>query len=147
MKTNLKEVIIAAKCRKGKAEAITAKGAYWLACPPIRTRAFGGDGIGQSSADCSFHLELRHYRDGKVRAVLVANSWHQNHGTSTEEKDFWLADQYATVEDVIIYLRLVELWDKEGISDYHLEGITAALTALGLPEYPIPSPDDEEPAA
>lgn len=143
MQTNLETAIIATKCRKGKAHAITKRGAYWLACPPIRTRAFGGDGIGQSSADGSFDIELRHYRDGCVTVKLVAYTYHQNHGSHEEVTDLDFAEEISTVEDLIIILRNTNKWEREALTDYWIPKLTEALTALGLPEYPIPSPDDE----
>ena len=151
MKTNLREVIIAAKCRKGKAEAITTKGAYWLACEPIDIKYYGGDGIGQSRADMTNTLELRHYRDGKTEATVVTETWHQNHGRQRHSTSTDLLKS-ETVEDVVIRLKNTDVseYDYDGSNiayhDRNYDRLTAALTALGLPEYSIPSPDDE-PAA
>ena len=150
--TTLQDLIIAAKCRKGKAEAITKKGAYWLACPAIRIRSFGGDGIGQSSTDCRNYLELRHYRDGTVKVMVNFHTWHQNHGSSDT---YILAPvlECHTTEEVIVRLKNIGI--KEGYyqnftaaySDWGQDTLTEALTTLGLPEYEIPSPDDDPAAA
>jgi hypothetical protein len=141
MKT-LKELIEATKCRKGSAAATTKRGAYWLAADPIKTRSFGGDGIGQSDADCSCELHLRHYRTAGVSAIVVSESWHQNYGTSRTYTPVDILD-CTTVEYVIA--RLLGTTDAAGNAIYTAWGednLTAALTALGLPDA-MPSPDDE----
>lgn len=148
--TMLQDLIIAAKCRKGKAEAITEKGAYWLPLPAIRIRSFGGDGIGQSSTDCINYLELRHYRDGTVKVMVNFHTWHQNHGSS----DAYISApvlKCQTTEEVIIELKKIGLKESDygqphvtaAYSDWGQDTLTAALTTLGLPEYELPSPDDE----
>lgn len=140
--TTLQDRIIATKCRKGKAHAITDRGAYWLACPPIVTRRYGGDGIGQDSADCTNTLELRHYRDGTVRCLIVNSSWHQNHGHHRSANHVEISFQ-TTAEEVIVMLKNHSIDDRQPCSDYFQPELIATLVALGLPEYEVPSPDDE----
>ena len=69
MKT-LKEIIVETKCRKGESDGTTKQGAFWFACDEILIRSFGGDGVGQSSTDLRNYLQLRHYRNGEVKAVV-----------------------------------------------------------------------------
>lgn len=143
--TTLQDLIIASKCRKGKSHAITAKGAYWLALPPVKIRRYGGDGIGQSYADRANSLELRHYRDGNVEAVVVAESWHQNYGHHVEEIHT-PATTCTTAEEVVVALKNLTISDLESCSDYFQQDLIDALVSISLPEYEIPSPDDEPPA-
>lgn len=140
--TTLETLIRSTKCRKGKATAITAKGAYWLAIPPIKIRRFGGDGIGNDSPDRTNTLELRHYRDGKVRTMIKQESWHQNHGNHSEEVIVSL-NFHTTAEEVIVTLKNHTICDRQPVSDYFQNDLIDALVGLGLPEYEVPSPDDE----
>lgn len=145
--TTLQDLIIAAKCRKGKAHAITAQGAYWLALPSIVIRRYGGDGIGQDSADCTNTLELRHHRDGTVRCRVITSSWHQNHGGNKESHHVEINSQ-DTAEEVVVMLKNYSFHGRQPCSDYYQPELIAALVSLGLPEYEIPSPDDvPDPAA
>lgn len=140
--TTLEEFIRSTKCRKGKAAAITAKGAYWLALPPIKIRRFGGDGIGNDSPDRTNTLELRHYRNGKVRCLIKHESWHQNHGNHCEITEASILD-HKTAEEVIVTLKQHTICDREPVSDHFQDDLIAALVGIGLPEYEFPSPDDE----
>jgi len=148
--TTLADLISSAKCRTGKAHAITDKGAYWLAAEPIVIKSYGGDGIGQSRADMRNHLELRHYRDGKRRVVIVTTTWHQNYGRDTITQETSLCSS-ETVEDVVISLKNTTIGDSDydgsdiAFSDYNYDNLAASLMSFGLPEYPIPSPDEELP--
>jgi hypothetical protein len=83
MKT-LKQICIERKVRKGESAAVTADGAYWLAVDTI-INSGGGDGIGQSAADVSYGLKIRHYRSGEIRAYLTRHTWHQNDGNHTDK--------------------------------------------------------------
>jgi hypothetical protein len=145
MKT-LKELIEGTKCRKGTAEGTTKDGAYWLATKPILIRSFGGDGIGQSSTDLRNYLELRHYRDGSVCAVINFHGWHQNYGTSNRYKFVNGLLECCTVEDVAVYLKGTkdadEDYEAKVYSDRCSSDLENALVALGLPIAP-PSPDEE----
>jgi len=141
MKT-LSDLIVAAKCRKGAAAGTTKKGAYWLAVEPIKIRCFGGDGIGQSSADCTNYLELRHFRDGAVSIVIHYNSWHQNHGMSDTYQSHIGLPMCETVEDVIVALKSANDDGVSAYSDRMEENLTEALVAFGLPES-APAPDED----
>lgn len=151
MKTNttIQQAIIASKCRKGKAHAITAKGAYWLAHAPIIIKRYGGDGIGQTRADMTNTMEIRHYRDGKVKIFIRVSTWHQNEGTHTRTRDASHMIDSKSVEDIIIWLKNTEIgatdYDDSSVSysDYRYDDVATAFMTLGLPEFPIPSPDDE----
>jgi hypothetical protein len=153
MKT-LAQIIIDQKCRKGKAAGTTKKGAYWLAAN-LRTRATGGDGIGQNGADVSYSLQLRHFRNGDVTAVIHYHSWHQNTGT---ENKYELIDSFpspggflalATVEQVIVELKGIKMdvwcgYPENVYSDRCEDILTKGLTALGLLEMEA-APDEEDP--
>jgi len=143
----MKNCIENSKCRRGTADGTTKSGAYWFACDAIKLRCAGGDGIGQSGADITFWLELRHYRSGECRAVIHRNAWHQN-GCYGGGGDCYTQMPAilvcATVEDVIVALKagIDDGYGRETCySDYHEETLTAALTALGLPAT-APAPDD-----
>jgi hypothetical protein len=141
MKT-LQELIVAAKCRKGAAAGTTKKGAYWLACEPIKIRVYGGDGIGQSSPDCTNFLELRHFRDGSVQTVVEFASWHQNQGGRRESYVTVPAlAMCETVEDVIVCLKSCGT-EVAAYSDKMEDKLTDGLVAFGLP-VSAPAPDEE----
>jgi hypothetical protein len=136
------------KCRKGAASGTTKRGAFWLACEPLVLRKCGGDGIGGSGPDVTYTLELRHYRDGDVQAMIHRCSWHQNNG---EYNGFVSCQQLLplkTVEDVICALKgerftLDNDYDVSDHvwSDYYTDSLTTALTDIGLSESD-PAPDE-----
>ena len=142
MKTNttLEQLIISKRCRKGKARAISSRGAYWLAHPAITIRRWGGNGIGQNTADCTRTIELRHYRDGKVRVIAKEESYHQNYGTRNKIED--VPSDASTAEEFVVFLKQCNY-----LSDYWEDELIADLVAFGLPEYDAPSPDDESPTS
>lgn len=141
MKT-LKELIVAAKCRKGQSEGTTKQGAFWLACEPIEIRRYGGDGIGDASADCTNYLHLRHFRDGTVKAAVNFRSWHQNHGTNNTYRSCDNILDCTTIEDVIVCLKHISDDGSPAYSDRQMDYLITALTALGLTES-APAPDEE----
>lgn len=145
MKT-LQECVESVKCRKGQATGTTKRGAYWLACEPIKIRSFGGDGIGNSAASCTHYLELRHYRTGEVRATIHADYWHQN-GAKPDVYQSAPILECTTVEQVIVALKGESIgnddWKDSVYSDYFEDKLTEALTGLGLAESE-PAPDDAE---
>jgi len=135
------------KCRKGKATGTTRDGAYWLVCDPIICRRAGGDGIGNSSADLTYELELRHYRDGEVRAVMVRDAYHQN-GSSRRYRSVPELLECRTVEAVIVCLKQgVDFengaYTETVYSDLKEELLTNALVKLGLAECEQ-APDEED---
>lgn len=137
----LAEIIVALKCRKGKASGTTKHGAYWLACDEILIRSWGGDGIGNNGANLRSRLQLRHFRDGSVRCVARMSSWHQNCGTHNNYVTVRIND-CRTVEDVIT--ALLGESDSDGVAVYSAHfaaDLTAALVALGMPESE-PAPDE-----
>ena len=146
-KGSLGQLIQAKRCRTGGAAGTTKHGAFWLVCPAIRIRNFGGNGLGHNSADGTFFLHLRHYRNGDVVLLLQRHTWHQNYGS---EDTFFqcpaLAD-CASVEEVIVGLK-AGCPRRPGCdceccySDSREPDVTAALTALGLP-VSAPAPDDK----
>lgn len=143
MKT-LKELIVAARCRKGAASGITSEGAYWFACEPIIIRRFGGDGIGCSDADRKNLLQLRHYRNGTVSALVNAMAWHQNYATTSRHQLVASVLGCTTVEEVIACLK-GRSSDDVLYEDYCEHWLADALSALGLPAA-APSPDEEQEA-
>jgi len=150
MKT-LSDIIIDSKCRKGGSDGITSAGAYWL-CPQskiagnrgVKTliRSYGDNGIGNSRADLRHYLELRHYRGGKVSAVVVATSWHQNSGTQKAEIEINSVLTSTSTEELESALLALEdenygpLYGKD-----FSEKLTALAELIGLPDS-APSPDD-----
>lgn len=135
MKT-LKEAVEATKCRKGKADGTTKRGAYWLATDPIIIRRSGGDGIGQSSADVTWTLELRHYRSGEVRPTLHRSAWHQNGSWSGGGDDYYgrqSLNDIHTIEDIVVDLK--KGTDEEACySDKRYDDLSAALSSIGMDE-------------
>ena len=147
MKT-LKDLIIEAKCRKGEAHGTTKRGAYW--CPFGKDQYFsltanrGGDGIGNSSATVKVGLDLRHFRDGTVSAVLVREDWHENHGTQSATTN---ADQLlncTTAEEVVVALRGIDLINDGGpaLGKGYVDDVIADCVAIGMPKS-APAPDEE----
>lgn len=150
MKT-LKSLIIDRKIRKGTAHGTTKRGAYWtLADKPNEyfaiLRRSGGDGIGQSAPDVTHGLELRHFRSGEVRAVIVRDAYHQNGSYSSGGTSYHDASAIldcVTVEDVIVALKAAGTEESGSVySDGKVENLTRALVALGLP-VSAPAPDEE----
>lgn len=140
----IREAIEATKCRKGTADGTTKDGAYWLAIPPVKIRRWGGDGIGNSGADMTTKLELRHYRSGETRAVAHVDGWHQNGGTRDQWHRLDILD-CATVEDVIVALKcgVSGDYDRETVySDLCEDALQDALAKLGL-AVSAPSPDEQ----
>lgn len=141
MKT-LKQCVIDKKCRKGAANGTTKRGAFWLACEPIKIRSYGGDGIGNNAADCTHFLQLRHYRDGEVLAIIHGNYWHQ--GVSAPDEFVCCDDilECTTVEAVIVALKGEQMPGGNSVfSDYFTGNLTCSLTELGLVENE-PAPDE-----
>jgi len=150
MKT-LSDIIIDSKCRKGGADGITEHGAYWL-CPQskiagnrgVKTliRSWGDNGIGQACADLRNYMELRHYRGGKVSAVVVALSWHQNSGDSQTEMEIDSVLTTTSVEELQSALLSLEDENYGPVYGKNFSEKLAALAELiGLPAC-APSPDD-----
>lgn len=142
-KTNItiQDAVIAAKCRKGPAADTTKKGAYWLALDQ-KTKGSGGDGIGQSSADVTFCLQLRHFRDGTVTAGVRRSSWHQNHGSSYSYIPTPSVLGCQTAEDVIVILKGTSEGCEHVLSTYFEDEVVTSLANLGIPAA-LPAPDEE----
>lgn len=141
MKT-IKELIIAAKCRKGEAYGTTKHGAFWLAVAPINIGGGGGDGIGQSAPNVDHFLQLRHYRDGVVKAMIHRSSWHQNHGHHESYKDAPELLGCSTIEEVFVALKGMEVDDRPVYAAFAKERIEKAMAEFGLP-MATPAPDDD----
>lgn len=146
MKT-LKDAIVAAKCRKGKADGINIAGAYWLATNPIIVRRSGGDGIGQSSADVTWTLELRHYRNGEVRPTLHRSAWHQNGERSGAGDDYYPRPSIINalcIEEIVVDLKSGAGDNREEscYADARYGNLCAACRGIGLMEYPT-GPDED----
>ncbi len=141
MKT-LKECVIEQKCRKGPAEGTTRSGAFWMACKPIHIRRYGGNGVGNGAADCSNHLELRHYRNGDVKAVVHGHYWHQNGAGPDDYMSVPALLDCSTVEQVIVVLKGEQMPGGNSVYSDRLESdLKEALVALGLEETE-PAPDE-----
>lgn len=143
MKT-LKELVIESKCRRGPADGTDKRGAFWNGSV-TKIRRSGGDGIGQSSADVTHTLHLKHYRSGEVRAVVKIDRYHQNgsySGGGTEWVGVSQILDCATVEEVIT--ALINAGSEESgrlYSEYYEEELTQLLTGLGMVES-LPAPDE-----
>ena len=149
---NLKALVESKKCRHGQAAGTTKNGAFWLACDPIELRRCGGDGIGNSGADVTFRLSLRHFRSGLVQAMIHRDAWHQN-GSYSGGGDTWESCpsvlDCATVEEVVVALKAMSsacrtangTWREAVYSDRNEERVTQSLTALGL-QLAAPAPDE-----
>jgi hypothetical protein len=131
MKT-LKEIVIERKCRRGQADGTTRNGAYWVAAECVTRK---------------WTLELRHHRDGVVRATMCKHAWHQDGAYSGGGDWYYGIDAVlgaTTVEDVIVSLK-AGVRDKETGDTMHVYGYAAeiedVLTALGLP-LAAPAPDE-----
>lgn len=140
----LSNAIEQTKCRKGKSDGTTKDGAYWLATKPIVIRSWGSDGIGSNPPDRTNYLELRHYRDGQVRARVNLHSWHQN-GAYSGAGD-WYANADAilpceSVEAVIVALKGMRYNEWAVYSDHFEDTLTKALVDLGIAEA-TPAPDE-----
>jgi hypothetical protein len=144
MKT-LKEIIVERKCRKGTPAGTTKRGAYWLACEPITTRASGSDGVGQNPPRVIYELHLRHFRSGEVRAVIHRNVWHQSGSQSAVGQDWADANAVvdcSTIEEVVVALKGISLNDSPVVEDYLISReIAKRLRELGLPDS-APAPDE-----
>ena len=113
-------------------------------------RAAGGDGIGNSAPDVDYCLELRHFRNGTVSAIIHRASWHQNHGSRDNYCAAPVLLECATVEQIIVELKGFRGdddytgCDEPVYSDRFEEKLTTALVKFGMPEME-PAPDDEDP--
>lgn len=141
----LKNYVEAQKCRKGSADGTTKKGAYWLAADEVKIRSYGGDGIGSNSSDKGHFLQLRHFRDGSVSAIVHYNSSHQNYGSQSSYHAVAITE-CETVEDVIVVLKGCTIHETHAFSENYRDELIAFLTGLGMP-IAHSAPDDEEVAA
>ena len=119
-----------------------------MAVEPIKIRSFGGDGIGQGARDCTNTLELRHYRDGAVRARVHMHAWHQNGSYSGAGDWYSNADIVLTcqsVEAVIVNLKNISVDETRAYSDSCEEELAETLEGLGLLEAE-PAPDEADAA-
>ena len=146
MKTlkTLREIAIARKSRKGPADKITQDGAYWLAVE-IEIDSGGGGGIGQSGAQVSYLLQVRHYRSGDIRAYITRKTWHQNDGGNNRRTRADDLLDCSTIEDLITAMQQHEIESdycenyKIAVSGY---GHKTMITNLSeLPES-LPAPDE-----
>ena len=150
MKTNSNNVIktvadyiIAAKIRKGPAAGTNSKGAYWVRSTQD-IAVGGGDGIGQSAPVRHIYLDLRHYRDGKVAAVVRWESYHQNTG---HDVTYYLAAGVLTsksAEEVVVALHQLrdDQYGELLLQSFVKKHVVAGMLALGLPEAAA-APDEE----
>jgi len=141
----LADCIRATKCRKGPAVGTTKNGAFWLAAEPIYIRHTGGDGIGNNGADRKYSLELRHYRDDKVRCAVHLEATHQN-GDWGGAGDWWntvgpLGD-CRTAEEMQVVLLGFQMDSEHVYSSCFADEIERLAEMLGLP-VSMPAPDEE----
>jgi len=135
----LKELVRARKCRKGNPYATTAQGAFWRPCEDILIRSFGGTGVGNSEPHRNTYLQLRNFRDGKVRASIKCETIHKDIGKEYTYCSVDI-DSCSTVEDVIVKLKGVSYKGMSVYSDRFKDNLTKALKVLGMIEC-LPGPD------
>jgi hypothetical protein len=141
MKT-LKELIVAARCRKGTAAGIDESGEWWQAGGTIKTARSGGDGIGHSAPSVRCDLQMRHYRPGPVVVGVLVERWHQNVGTRTEWVPLPGIEESETAAEVVAFLLR---WNGDGLtvlSDWCQSYLVEELGTFGLLAS-APSPDEE----
>ena len=143
----LADLVRASKCRKGKAHAVTSRGAYWLARYPPLIRHAGGDGIGQNADNLKMFLQLRHFRDGSVTCVVAVEGWHQNLGNYRSFARIEKLEEARTVEEVIAGLLKAKNHDYNSLySSCFEDDLSKLLVGLGMVECE-PAPDEELVAA
>lgn len=144
MKT-LKELIVAARCRKGDAAGIDECGEWWQAGGTIKTARSGGDGIGNSAPSVRCDLQMRHYRTGSVVVGVLVERWHQNVGTRSEWVPLPGIEAAETAADVVAFLMR---WNEDltVLSDWCRSYLVEELGTFGLLAS-APSPDEDSPEA
>ena len=141
----LKQIIIDRKTRKGESTKITKDGAYWQTS--VKFDGGGGDGIGCSGAEVGWYLEVRHYRDGHLRAYINRYTWHQNEGstnTRTRADDLL---ECRTQEELIANMQKHSISDDyRGNEPVEVGGWGRGKIAKALPELPDSekSPDEDD---
>ena len=144
MKT-LKELIVAARCRKDAAAGIDQSGEWWQAGMTIKTSGHGGDGIGHSAPAVRCDLQMRHYRNGDVVVGVLVERWHQNVGTRSEWVPMPGIEAATTGADVVAsMLRWNE--NQTVLSDWCQSRLIEQLGEFGLLAY-APGPDEEAAAS
>lgn len=112
-----------------------------MACDPINIRSYGGNGVGQSATDWNNSLQLRHYRNGDVKAYVHQHGWHQNHGTSNEFAAVSILD-CRTVEEVIMVLKGARVDEVPAYGSNFQDDLTKKLVDFGMAEA-LPAPDED----
>lgn len=137
MKT-LAQLVVGQRCRKGKAAGVTKSGSYWMAAQSDAfdwIGGYGGDGIGNNGPAVKTFLELRHYRDGTVRAFVRRESWHQNTGDRIEYVNASRILPCTTIEDVeAALLGLTDSHEMPVYETYHRSSLLKVLSVFGMPE-------------
>lgn len=142
MKT-LKQLIIAARCRKDAAAGINEAGEWWQAGPTIKTSGHGGDGVGNNAPAVRCDLQMRHYRNGDVVVGVLVERWHQNVGTRTEWVPMPGIEEATTAAEVVAFLLR---WNENQtvFRQFCQTGLTEQLGEFGLLAY-APGPDEVAP--
>lgn len=140
----IKDLALEKKARKGPAKQITKKGAYWIALS-IDTKRGGGDGIGQAPAQITTVFEVRHYRDGKLEAVVKNLWWHENEGLSTVAVAIPAALEVTNVEDLIRLIKSTSIPDDEMNDTFEVSKQGQARLEKDLAPLPAAAPGPDEP--
>ena len=141
MKT-LKELIVAARCRKGAAAGIDGAGEWWQAGPTVRVARSGGDGVGNGAPSVRCDLQMRHYRTGTVVVGVIVERWHQNTGTRSEWVPLPGIEDAQTGAEVVAFL-IGWNGDFPVLSDWCQTYVVEELGGFGLLAA-APSPDEAE---
>ena len=141
----LKELIVAARCRKGEPAGIDAAGEWWQAGSTVKSARSGGDGIGNSAPSVRCDLQMRHYRTGSVVVGVLVERWHQNVGTRSEWVPLPGIEESQTSADVVSFLmRWNECRGLTVLSAWCQNYVVEELGGFGLPAS-APGPDESEP--
>ena len=137
----LGEILAARKARKGRAAGIDSLGAWWHATEPgvVTTRAWGGDGVGQSEPDMHATIGARHYRDGHIAVGVRVTRWHQDTGERVTWRPIAALWDSKTAEDVIH--AIVSSDGGEYYRPRWRDEVVAWCVSLGMPEA-APAPDE-----
>ena len=139
----LKELIVAARCRKGAAAGIDGAGEWWQAGPTVRVARSGGDGVGHNGPSVRCDLQMRHYRTGSVVVGVLVERWHQNVGTRSEWMPLPGIEDAQTGAEVVAFLLG---WDGDFpvLSDWCQSYVLDELSQFGLLAS-APAPDEDSP--
>jgi len=150
---NMENSIKEQNCRKGEIDGTSKDGRFWLACDPILIKDSGN---GWDEAEVTFELQLRHFENEKVEAVVRLESrCNRNDLSWNFEYSVPALLKCTSIEDVVVELKkgikTMEGYDenrrepteliRECFAQYYYKNLASSLTKLGVSES-RPGPDD-----